>query len=100
MGLRYNSINLSGAKCRWGSCQQGGKLRFNWRLIMAPKDVVDYVVVHELAHLKEREHDKAFYQLCRHMEPEYHQFEFDLRAYLTLLEVSDRPLWSPLPEER
>ena len=41
------------------------------------------IVVHELAHLKERQHDKAFYALCQHMEPEYHQLEFDLRVYLT-----------------
>ncbi len=40
------------------------------------------IVVHELAHLKEREHDKAFYQLCAHMEPDYHQLEFDCRVYL------------------
>jgi predicted metal-dependent hydrolase len=45
------------------------------------------IVVHELAHLKEREHDKAFYQLCRHMAPDYHQLEFDLRLYLTQLDL-------------
>jgi len=44
-------------------------------------------VVHELAHLKEREHDKAFYQLCQHMAPDYHQLEFDLRLYLTQLDL-------------
>ena len=46
------------------------------------------IVVHELAHLKEREHDKAFYQLCTHMAPDYHQLEFDLRLYLTQLELA------------
>ena len=56
MGVRYNSINLSGAKYRWGSCHSSGNLRFNWRLIMAPKDIIDYVVVHELAHLVELNH--------------------------------------------
>ena len=45
------------------------------------------IVVHELAHLKEREHDKAFYALCQHMEPDYHQLEFDLRLWLTALEL-------------
>ena len=44
------------------------------------------IVVHELAHLKEKEHNKAFYQLCRHMQPNYHQLEFDVRVYLTHLE--------------
>ncbi len=45
------------------------------------------IVVHELAHLKERDHDKAFYALCTHMEPEYHQLEFDVRVWLTAREV-------------
>jgi predicted metal-dependent hydrolase len=44
------------------------------------------IVVHELAHLKERSHDKAFYALCRHMEPAYHQLEFDTRLWLTAIE--------------
>lgn len=58
-----------------------------------PLEFLRMIVVHELAHIKEREHNKAFYQLCRHMEPDYHQLEFDLRAYLTYLEVTNRPLW-------
>ena len=45
-----------------------------------PPEFLRMIVVHELAHMKEREHDKAFYQLCMHMEPEYAQLEFDLRA--------------------
>jgi predicted metal-dependent hydrolase len=49
----------------------------------APADFLRMIVVHELAHMKEREHDKAFYALCVHMEPEYHQLEFDLRLWLT-----------------
>jgi hypothetical protein len=53
------------------------------------------IVVHELAHMKEREHDKAFYQLCMHMEPDYHQHEFDLRLYLTHLDGGGDRLWSP-----
>ncbi|MEQ1590279.1 MAG: YgjP-like metallopeptidase domain-containing protein [Gallionella sp.] len=59
-----------------------------------PAKFLRMIVVHELAHIKEREHDKAFYQLCRYMEPDYHQLEFDLRTYLTYLEVSGKPLWS------
>lgn len=51
------------------------------------------IVVHELAHLKEHDHNKAFYQLCLHMEPDYHQLEFDLRAYLTWLAATNQPLW-------
>jgi UTP pyrophosphatase len=60
-----------------------------------PPEFLRMIVVHELAHMKEREHDKAFYQLCRHMEPDYPQLEFDLRAYLAYLEAKGKPLWSP-----
>ena len=54
----------------------------------APADFLRMIVVHELAHLKEREHGKAFYALCLHMEPNYHQLEFDLRLWLTWRELT------------
>ena len=54
----------------------------------APAEFLKMIVVHELAHLKEREHNKPFYQLCTHMSPDYHQLEFDLRLYLTHLECA------------
>ena len=54
----------------------------------APADFLRMIVVHELAHLKEREHGKAFYALCLHMEPAYHQLEFDLRLWLTAQELA------------
>lgn len=56
----------------------------------APAEFLRMIVVHELAHLKEREHGKAFYQLCEHMEPNYHQLEFDLRLYLTQRDLPSR----------
>ena len=56
----------------------------------APAGFLKMIVVHELAHLKEAEHNKAFYQLCTHMEPDYHQLEFDLRLYLTHLDAGQR----------
>ena len=56
----------------------------------APAEFLKMIVVHELAHLKEAEHDRAFYRLCTHMEPDYHQLEFDLRLYLTHLEAAQR----------
>jgi len=52
----------------------------------APEPFLRMIVVHELAHIREKEHNKAFYQLCQHMEPDYHQLEFDLRVYLTYLD--------------
>jgi len=71
MGVRYNSINLSGAKHRWGSCYPNGNLRFNWRLIMAPKDIINYVVVHELAHLIEPNHSGRFWVVVEGIFPDY-----------------------------
>jgi predicted metal-dependent hydrolase len=68
---------------------QGGKLKAKREIRVAslfkeaPSEFLRMIVVHELAHLKEKAHDKAFYQLCQHMEPSYHQYEFDLRLYLT-----------------
>ena len=68
---------------------QGGKLKAKREIRVASlfKDVpigwLRMIVVHELAHIKERDHDKAFYALCLHMEPDYHQLEFDLRLWLT-----------------
>ncbi len=53
----------------------------------APAAFLKMIVVHELAHMKQADHDKAFYQLCMHMAPDYHQLEFDLRVYLTHLEA-------------
>jgi predicted metal-dependent hydrolase len=72
---------------------QGNKLKSKREIRVAtvfktaPAEFLKMIVVHELAHLKEPQHDKAFYQLCTHMEPNYHQYEFDLRLYLTQLEL-------------
>jgi predicted metal-dependent hydrolase len=80
---------------------QGAKLKSKREIRVAmvfremPPEFLRMIVVHELAHLREREHDKAFYQLCRHMEPDYHQLEFDLRTYLSHLAANGRPLWIP-----
>jgi hypothetical protein len=75
---------------------QGSKLKTSREIRIAsvfrdaPAAFLKMIVVHELAHLKEAEHDKAFYQLCTHMEPDYHQLEFDLRLYLTHLDETRR----------
>jgi UTP pyrophosphatase len=78
---------------------QGSKLKAKREIRVAslfkntPEDFLKMIAVHELAHLKERAHDKAFYQLCSYMEPRYHQLEFELRVYLTHLETSGARLW-------
>jgi predicted metal-dependent hydrolase len=58
-----------------------------------PPGFLRMIVVHELAHMKQREHDKAFYQLCMHMEPDYGQLEFDLRVYLSYRDAGGGNLW-------
>lgn len=71
---------------------QGGKLKAKNEMRIgsvfknAPSQFLNMIVVHELAHLKEKDHNKAFYKLCMHMEPNYHQLEFDMRLYLTYLD--------------
>jgi len=71
---------------------QGGKLKAKREIRIAglfrqvPEPLLRMIVVHELAHLREREHDRAFYALCRHMEPAYAQLEFDARLWLTAVE--------------
>jgi predicted metal-dependent hydrolase len=73
---------------------QGGKLKSKNELRVStlfkqtPEPFLKMIVVHELAHLKEKQHNKAFYQLCQHMLPDYHQIEFDVRVYLTEQERS------------
>lgn len=62
-----------------------------------PDEFLRMIVVHELAHLREKQHDKAFYQLCEHMEPNYHQYELDVRLYLTHVELGGERLWSAEP---
>ena len=78
---------------------QGGKLKAKREIRVAtlfrdgPAEFLRMIAVHELAHFKEREHDKAFYQLCTRMEPNYHQYEFDLRLYLTQLATHGKLAW-------
>ena len=79
---------------------QGGKLKAKREIRVAslfkevPLDLLRMIVVHELAHMKEHEHDKAFYALCTHMEPDYHRFELDLRLYLTYRDAGGTKLWA------
>jgi predicted metal-dependent hydrolase len=69
MGLRYNSIYIRGQKSRWGSCSPAGNLTLNWKLLMAPEDIIDYVVVHELAHIKHMNHSKKFWDMVNQYCP-------------------------------
>ena len=74
-GLRYCCVRVNNAKTRWGSCGYTDKLNFTWRLIMAPPRVIDYVVIHELMHLKQRNHSRKFWDEVARMIPDYPQDE-------------------------
>ncbi len=82
---------------------QGGKLKAKHEIRVAtmfkdvPLEFLRMITVHELAHVKEKQHDKPFYKLCTYMEPNYHQYEFDLRLYLTQLDLSGERLWCAAP---
>lgn len=71
MHISYGRISIREQKTRWGSCSSAGNLNFNWRLIFAPEEVVDYIVVHELAHRREMNHSQAFYQIVASVLPDY-----------------------------
>ena len=72
-GFKYRKIRVTSARTRWGSCSSMGNLNFTWRLVMAPPEVIDYVVVHELAHLRVNNHSKEFWKQVERIMPDYKQ---------------------------
>jgi predicted metal-dependent hydrolase len=75
LGLRYERIMIRNQRTRWGSCSSRRNLSFNIKLITAPQQVVDYVVLHELMHLKEHNHSPKFWRLVQEKCPQYKQYE-------------------------
>ena len=71
LGVTYSRITMRDQRSRWGSCSSSGALSFNWRLVLAPHDVLDYVVVHEVCHLVELHHGPAFWRLLAKRRPGY-----------------------------
>ena len=100
LSIDHHALGLNTAISR----VQGGKLKAKKEIKIssffkaAPADFLRMIVVHELAHLKERNHDKAFYQLCQHMETDYHQLEFDCRVYLLWKSEPAEKIVAPQPE--
>ncbi|MDI6744249.1 MAG: SprT family zinc-dependent metalloprotease [Thermodesulfovibrionales bacterium] len=86
-GLKYTEVKISDAQKRWGSCSAKGNLNFSWRLIMAPLRVIDYVVVHELAHLEEKNHSKKFWNKIKIMMPDYEHYKDWLKENRHLLVI-------------
>lgn len=85
MGLLPSKVGLSSARRRWGSCTALGGIRLNWRLMQAPPDVIDYVVIHELAHLAELNHSPRFWSLVEAYCPNWKQMRGWLKQHGTQL---------------
>ena len=88
MELDYDGVQIRNQRTRWGSCSTNGTISLNWRLLMAPPEVIDYVVVHELAHLREPNHTDAFWSLVAEYIPEYEAHEDWLEENSTRLVFS------------
>ena len=86
-GWKFKSISITKAESRWGSCGPQGSINFSWRLVMAPPDVVDYVIVHELAHIPERNHSAGFWNKVKSVLPDYKERRKWLRENVAKFKV-------------
>ncbi|OGO78257.1 MAG: hypothetical protein A2Y23_15615 [Clostridiales bacterium GWB2_37_7] len=75
IGVTYNNIRIKDTKTRWGSCSSKGNLNFNFRIVMAPKAAMDYIIVHELCHLKHMNHSKEFWKTVEQHMPDYETYK-------------------------
>jgi predicted metal-dependent hydrolase len=95
LGVSYRRLSIRDQVSRWGSCSSTGSLSFNWRLVLAPHDVLDYVVVHEVCHLVEHNHGDSFWRLVERRRPAYRDSKdwldrhgWEILAYRPPLEVA------------
>ena len=84
MGIKEPKVVLAAQEKRWGSCTAHGTVRLNWRIIQAPLSLLDYVIAHELVHLRHHEHSPAFWRALAVVMPEYETQRRTLRAMGTL----------------
>ncbi len=80
-GFSYNKVSITGAKSRWGSCSAQKNISFTFNLIKAPKHIVDYVILHELAHTRILDHSPRFWRLVGSLYPDYKQAKAWLKKY-------------------
>jgi predicted metal-dependent hydrolase len=73
LNVKFSRITVRDTTTRWGSCSRSGNLSFSWRLVMAPREVLEYVVAHEVSHLKEMNHSKKFWDVVESIYPNYQQ---------------------------
>lgn len=81
LSVNFMGIHIKDTKSRWGSCSSKGNLNFSWRLVMAPEQVLEYVVIHELCHLRYMDHSEKFWNLVSEFCPAYKQYRKWLRDY-------------------
>jgi predicted metal-dependent hydrolase len=89
MQLFPKKLVLRGQKSRWGSCSSAGVINLNWKILIAPLAVIDYLIVHELAHLRHHNHSPTFWRLVEHFQPDYMSQEKWLKANQHLAEFLD-----------
>jgi predicted metal-dependent hydrolase len=80
-GASYESLQIRGQRTRWASCSSSGAMSFNWRLLLAPAEILDYVVEHEVAHLQVHDHSRRFWDLLAARCPEWREHERWLRCH-------------------
>ncbi|BAL80471.1 M48 family metallopeptidase [Caldisericum exile] len=86
-GIKYKGVKITSANKRWGSCSKDNNLSFTYKLVMAPLSIIDYVVVHELCHVVEHNHSKAFWDKVRTIIPNYEEAKRWLREKGHLLDI-------------
>jgi predicted metal-dependent hydrolase len=86
-GTSYSRLTIRAQRTRWASCSDGGSMSFNWRLLLAPEEVLDYVVEHEVAHLEVMGHSRRFWALVERRCPDYRRHERWLRQYGSALHL-------------
>lgn len=87
MNVKYSVVKISGAKTRWGSCSAKNSLNFSWRLVMCSPQVIDYVVVHELAHIIHKNHGRDFWAMVETYMPNYKAYRKWLRDNSKIMEI-------------
>jgi predicted metal-dependent hydrolase len=83
--FKYNRVSIKNHKRRWGSCSKAGNLNFNYRIVLLPERLSDYIIVHELCHLKELNHKPEFWRLVERACPSYKQLRSELKSGASLI---------------